>query len=63
MRSTLGSGSLLRKLRELRQLIGNVEPRRFVRDEYMNLRFHARIIIERAKGKAVRSRISVKTAK
>ena len=46
-----------------RQIIGDVEPRCFVRDEDMKLRFHARIIIERAEGKTIGRRIPVKAAK
>lgn len=61
--STVRLGSFLRKLRELWQIIGNVKPWRFVRDEYMKLRFHARIIIERSKRKAVKRRMIVEAAK
>lgn len=56
------SGGFLRQLRKLWQLIGNVEPRRFVCDEYMKPGFDAGIIIERAKRKAVRGRIAVEAA-
>ena len=51
------------KLRVLRQIIGDVEPRRLVRDEDMKLRFHAWIIVERAEGKTIGRRIPVKAAK
>ena len=44
------------------QLIGNVEPRCFIRDEYMKLGLDARIIIERPKRKAVRRRMAIKAA-
>jgi hypothetical protein len=61
--SPLPLGSFLWKLRVLRQIIGDVEPRRFVSHEDMNLRFHARIIIERAERKTIGRRIPVKAAK
>jgi hypothetical protein len=61
--SPLPLGSFLWKLRVLRQIIGDVEPRRFVRDEDMKLRLHARIIVEHAEGKTIGRRIPVKAAK
>ena len=61
--SALPLGSFLRKLRVLWQIIRNVEPGRFVRNEYMKLRSYARIIVERAERKAIGRRIPVNAAK
>ena len=59
----LALGSFLRELPVLWQIIRNVEPRCFVCDEDMKLRFHARVIIERAERKAIGRRIPVEAAK
>jgi hypothetical protein len=61
--SPLPLGSFLWKLWVLWQIVGDVEPGRFVCYEDMKLRFHARIIIERSERKAIGRRIPVKAAK